>query len=77
LELDVRHFNEIEGGSAMLTIGGVGRWGSRIDSEAEMNGGGWQSSLRGHVMSVVGNNNSINAFCMPQAIFNASALELK
>jgi hypothetical protein len=74
LELDVRHFNEIEGGSAMLTIGGAGRWGSRIDSEAEMNGGGWQSSLRGHVMSVVGN---INAFRMPQAIFNASALELK
>jgi hypothetical protein len=50
----------------VLTVGGVGRRGSRISWEAEMNGGGQQSSLGGHVgRSVVGDNVSLGAFYRP------------
>jgi hypothetical protein len=51
----------------MLTIGGVGRRGSGIGWEAQMNGGGRKSSLGGHVgRSVVGDNSSLGASYRPE-----------
>jgi hypothetical protein len=52
------HFSEIEGGSAVLTICGVGRRGSRFGWEAEMNDDR-QSSFGGHG---VGGGSSLGAF---------------
>jgi hypothetical protein len=45
------HFGEIEGGSAVLTICGMGRRGSRFGWEAEMNDDR-QSSFGGHGVGV-------------------------
>jgi hypothetical protein len=57
------HFGEIERECAMLTFGSMGRWGSRIGWEVEMNDDGQQSSLGGHVgKSVVGDSGSLGAF---------------
>jgi hypothetical protein len=44
----LRHFGEIEGGDAVLTIDGMGQRDSGIGWETEMNDGGQPSSLGGH-----------------------------
>jgi hypothetical protein len=47
----------------VLTVGGTRRWDSGIGWEAEMNGGGRQSSLGGHTgRSVVGDGGLLSAF---------------
>jgi hypothetical protein len=51
----------------VLTVCGAGRWGCGINWEAEMNGGGQQSSLGGHAGSnVVGDDGSLGAFYRPE-----------
>jgi hypothetical protein len=51
----------------VLTVGGAGQRGSKISREAEMNDGGWQSSLAGHAgRSVVGDGSSLGAFYRPE-----------
>jgi hypothetical protein len=51
----------------VLTVGGAGQRGSKISREAEMNDGGWQSSLARHAgRSVVGDGSSLGAFYRPE-----------